>query len=437
MKRVLLLSHTTGYQLRAFNDAAERLGVEIVFATDRCHRLDDPWQDRAIAVRFHDVASSLGAIVDRARRTPVNGVIAVGDRPVVLAACAAEALELPWHDPEGALASTDKRRARRAFASAGLPSPAFQLHHLADLLDAGSDRLLRAVPGFPVVLKPLGLSGSRGVIRADNFEECQAAIWRIRALLARPEIRSARTGLEDEILIEEYIDGDEFALEGVMTHGRLQTFAIFDKPDPLVGPFFEETIYATPSRLSEARQLAVADAVGRGATALGLFHGPLHAEVRIASDGRVFVLEIAARPIGGLCSRVLTFTNGMSLEEMLIHHALGEDISETRRESRGAAVMMIPIPRRGVLKGVAGEPDARAVPGVTEIRITAKPDQLLEQLPEAGSYLGFIFARAATALDAEAAVRTAHGQLAFDIAREIRIQNSEFRTQPSAENPRT
>jgi biotin carboxylase len=417
------LSHTTGYQLRAFNDAAERLGVEIVFATDRCHRLDDPWQDRAIAVRFHDVASSLGAIVDRARRTPVNGVIAEGDRPVGLAACAAEALELPWHDPEGALASTDKRRARRAFASAGLPSPAFQLHHLADLLDAGSDRLLRAVPGFPVVLKPLGLSGSRGVIRADNFEECQAAIWRIRALLARPEIRSARTGLEDEILIEEYIDGDEFALEGVLTYGALQAFAIFDKPDPLVGPFFEETIYATPSRLDDEQQLAIAEAVRAGATALGLLHGPVHAEMRVTPDGRIHLLEIAARPIGGLCSRVLRFSDGSSLEEVLIRHAIGDDITHLDRESGGAAVMMIPSPRRGLFKGVSGEDAARAVTGVREVHITAKPDQLLEQLPEAGSYLGFIVARGSSAARAEASVRAAHAKLQFDIAREIGVMS--------------
>ena len=429
MSRLLLLSHTTGYQLRAFNDAAERLGVEIVFATDRCHRLDDPWQDRAVPVRFHDVAASLRAVVDRARKTPVDGVIAVGDRPVVLAACVAEALGIDWHDPEGALASTDKRRARRMFLDAGLPSPSFEVHRLDEIVHGGAAWLRESISKFPVVVKPLGLSGSRGVIRANDLEETHAAVWRIRALLARPQIRSARTGLEDEIIIEEYIDGDEFALEGVMTRGRLQTFAIFDKPDPLAGPFFEETIYTTPSRLSEARQLAVADAVGRGATALGLFHGPIHAEVRIAPDGRVFVLEIAARPIGGLCSRVLTFTNGLSLEEMLIHHALGQDISAARREARGAAVMMIPIPRRGVLRGVTGEPEARAVAGVTEVRITAKPDQLLEQLPEAGSYLGFIFARGATSIDAEASVRAAHDQLTFDIAREIRVQNSDLRIQ--------
>lgn len=421
MPRLLLLSHTTGYQLRAFNDAAERLGVELVFATDRCHRLDDPWQDRAIAVRFHDVAASLRAIVDRARRTPVNGVIAVGDRPVVLAACAAEALELPWHDPEGALASTDKRRARRTFAAAGLPSPAFQLHHLGDLLHAGPDRLRRAVPGFPLVLKPLGLSGSRGVIRANDLDDCQAAIWRIRGLLARPDIRSARTGLEDEILIEEYIDGDEFALEGVLTYGALQTFAIFDKPDPLVGPFFEETIYTTPSRLNDERQLAIAETVRAGATALGLLHGPVHAEMRVTRDGRIYLLEIAARPIGGLCSRVLRFDEGRSLEEVLIRHALAQDITHVARESEGAAVMMIPIPRRGVFRGVSGEDAARAVPGVTDVRITAKPDQLLEQLPEAGSYLGFIFARGASAAGAEASVRAAHAKLQFEIAREIGV----------------
>ena len=421
MTRILLLSHTTGYQLRAFNDAAERLGVEIVFATDRCHRLDDPWQDRAIAVRFHDVPGSLRAIVDRAGRAPVNGVIAVGDRPVVLAACAAEALGLDWHDAEGALASTDKRRARRLLARAGLPSPAFQVRPLAEIVQGGSEGLRRSIPRFPVVVKPVGLSGSRGVIRANDVDECQSAIWRIRALLARPEIRAARSGLEDEILIEEYIDGDELALEGVLTYGALQTFAIFDKPDPLVGPFFEETIYTTPSRLSDARQRAVAEAVRAGATALGLLHGPVHAEVRIAPDGRIYVLEIAARPIGGLCSRVLTFANGASLEEVLIRHATGEDITAVRRESGGAAVMMIPIPRRGVLKGVTGLDDARTVAGVKEIRITAKPDQLLEQLPEAGSYLGFIFARGGTAAAAEAAVRAAHQKLAFEIAREIGV----------------
>ncbi|HTM24519.1 MAG TPA: ATP-grasp domain-containing protein [Vicinamibacterales bacterium] len=417
--RVLICSHTTGYQLRAFNDAADALGIELVFATDRCHKLEDPWQDHAIAIRFHDPLASVDAIVDRARTEPIDGVIAVGDRPVVLAARAAEALHVPWHSVAGALASTDKRLSRAAIASAGLPSPPFAVipsnfaPRPSNLGPRTSDL------GYPVVLKPSGLSGSRGVIRVNDDREFVAAFERIRALLARPQIRAARAKQEDHIVVERYVDGAEFAIEGVLTAGRLQVFAIFDKPEPLDGPFFEETIYVTPSRLPASVQERVADHVDRASRALGLWHGPLHAECRIASDGTIYVLEVAARPIGGLCSRVLAFEGDASLEEVLLRHAAGDTIEGVRVQSHGAAVMMIPIPRRGLLKGVAGEEAARAVPGVTDVRIAARIGQLLEPLPEAGSYLGFIFARGATPSDAERSVKNAHIRLAFDVSREL------------------
>ncbi len=452
MTKVLILSHTTGYQLRAFNDAADALGVELVFATDRCHRLDDPWQDRAVAVRFHDIEHSVQAIVRRARDLPIEGVIAVGDRPVVLAAHAAEALGIRWHTVAGAVASTDKRRSRAALAAAGLPSPRFAIRNINDsgskIEDSGfriedqgfriEDQGFRIEdqgsgiqdPGleFPVVLKPLGLSGSRGVIRANDAREFAAARARIAALLARPQIRAARTGLEDQILVEEYINGREFAVEGVLTGGHLQTLAIFDKPDPLDGPFFEETIYVTPSREPAAIQAGVAEHVARAAQALALYQGPIHAECRITQAGKIYVLEVAARPIGGLCSRVLSFVRGAdgsreSLESVLIRHALGQSIDHYTREPQAAAVMMIPIPRRGVYKGVSGEDRAHGIPGITEIRVTAKTDQLLEPLPEAGSYLGFIFARAPRASDAEMAVRKAFGHLRFEIARELPVSS--------------
>jgi biotin carboxylase len=436
MSRVLLLSHTTGYQLRAFNDAAEQLAVQLVFATDRCHRLEDPWQDHAVAVRFHELDASVAAIVTRARQTPIDGVIAVGDRPVVLAARAADALGIAWHSVDGATASTDKRRSRTLMAAAGLPSPRFGVFFAAAPSAASFASVIgRRSPdepiGFPCVLKPVGLSGSRGVIRADGEDAFVAAFDRIRALLARPQIRAGRTGLDDEILVEQYIDGREFALEGVLTRGALQTFAIFDKPDPLVGPFFEETIYVTPSALDAATAARVVDHVARAAAALGLRHGPVHAECRVTPDGDVYVLEVAARPIGGLCSRVLAFAGpegsgqetgaAVSLEATLLRHAVGADVTAVNRESRAAAVMMIPIPQRGLYRGVSGDDEARAIAGVTDIRITAKPGQLLEPLPEAGSYLGFIFAKGERAADAEAAVRAAHARLSFDIAREIPV----------------
>ena len=300
MKRVLLLSTTTGYQLRAFNSAAARLGIDLVFATDRCHQLEDPWRDRAVAVRFHEEWRSLDAIVTEARRAPFDGVLAVGDRPAALAARVAEHLSLPGNPPDAAAASGNKRETRARFAAAKLPGPWFFTMGLRDDARAATEagRLQ-----FPCVLKPLGLSGSRGVIRADTPAEFVAAFERIRALLSRLDVRASRTGLEDVVLVEGFIPGREFAVEGVLTNGALQVFAIFDKPDPLDGPYFEETIYVTPSSLGALSQIRLMSAIQEATDALGLYHGPVHAECRVGPDG-IFVLEVAARPIGGLCSRV-------------------------------------------------------------------------------------------------------------------------------------
>ena len=409
--RVLILSTTTGYQLRAFGEAAERVGIELAFATDRCRTLDDPWRDRAVPVRFHDEPASVRAIVQAAELRPVDGVLAVGDRPVRLAALAAAALGVDGNPPDAAAASGNKKLARERFAAAGLPVPRF-----VELPAGAQTGALESVM-FPAVVKPLGLSGSRGVIRVNTPAELDAAIARVRALLARKDVRALRSGLDATLLVEGYIDGPEFAIEGVLTEGRLQAFAIFDKPDPLHGPFFEETIYVTPSSLDAGLQAAVIAQVERATRALGLVHGPVHAECRIAGDA-IYILEIAARPIGGLCSRVLRFARGgaaesASLEEVLLRHAAGEDVTGFQRERRAAAVMMIPIPKRGMLKRVEGVEQAREVPGIDELRITAKPDQLLEPLPEAGSYLGFIFARAERPEGAAEALRAAHRALRF------------------------
>ena len=410
MPRVLLIATTTGYQTRAFGEAAERLGVELVFATDRCHRLDDPWRDGAIPVRFHNDAEAdfLEALGEVARQRPVDGVLAVGDRPAVFAALACEALGLAGHPPAAARASGNKLETRRRFVAAGLPSPAFS----EVLLDGASDILPEL--DFPCVVKPLALSGSRGVIRADDPARLDAALHRVRRLLSRADIRERRQPSDDRVLVETFVPGREYAIEGVVEDGTLRVLAVFDKPDPLDGPFFEESIYVTPSDqpAAELRRIeeAVADAVG----ALGLRHGPVHAECRV-NDGGVFVLEVAARPIGGLCARALRFKGAggvmLSLEELLLRHALGEPLGGYRREPEASAVMMIPIPRAGIYRRTDAVDAARAVSGVVDIAMTAKPDQRLEPLPEGASYLGFIFARCARPAEAVTALRHAHARL--------------------------
>ncbi|MEO5898371.1 MAG: ATP-grasp domain-containing protein [Vicinamibacterales bacterium] len=418
MSRILLLSTTTGYQLRSFGESAARLGINLTLATDRCHHLDDPWRDGAIAVRFFDEEGSLAAIRQAAAGRPFAGVIAVGDRPAVLAARVAQALGLPGNPPAAADATRSKKAMRQKFAEAGLMVPWF-----TELPSDAAVASALARVRFPCVAKPLGLSGSRGVIRADSATELESAANRIRTLLARPEIRAQRSGLEGQLLIEGFIDGREYAVEGVITRGELRVLAIFDKPDPLDGPFFEETIYVTPSAAPREMQDAISQEVQRGASALGLVHGPIHAECRVGLRG-VVLLELAARPIGGLCSKVLRFNvagETTSLEELLLRHARGEDVSHYHREESASGVMMIPIPKRGVFKRVVGDEHAREVPQVVDLRITAKADQLLEPLPEGDSYLGFIFARGCSSAEVTAALRKAHTRLTFEIDPEIRV----------------
>ena len=432
-RRVLLLATTTGYQTRMFAEAAARLGVELIYATDRCDQLDDPWRDDAIAVRFHEEWRSVDAILKAVDRQPVHAVIAVGDRPTVMAAYVTRLLGLPGNPPEAAIAARDKRLTRERLQAARLPVP----WHKTVPLTIESDTILEHLR-FPLVVKPTVLSGSRGVIRADDALSFATAFDRVRRLLLSADVRELRDPEADVIHIEQYIAGTEYAVEAVMHNGGLRVLAIFDKPDPLDGPFFEETIYVTPSRASGGTQQQIADAVAAGARALGLHHGPIHAECRVNASG-VYLLEVAARPIGGLCAKSLRFerrdleTSGpldvISFEEFLLRDALGDDMAGWRREAQASAVMMIPIPRSGVYRRVEGVEAAAAVDGVTEVQITAKPDQQLLALPEGASYLGFIFARAGTPAAAERAVRDAHARLRFTIDPLLALLGNEVRRQ--------
>ena len=407
--RVLLVTATTGYQTRMFADAGKRLGMDVALATDRCHVLEDPWGDHAIPVRFDDPASAAEAI---AAAGPFDGILAVADRQALLAAVVAQKLGLRYNSPASVEAARNKFIARQRFAAEGLPVPLF-----SRVLLRRDPRDAAAVAPYPCVLKPLGLSASRGVIRADNPDEFVTAFRRLEALLARPEIQVLREEQNRYLQVESFIPGREYAVEGVLTSGKLKALAVFDKPDPLDGPFFEETIYLTPPRAEPA---ALIPAVQRAIGALGLTHGPIHAELRF--DGReAWVLEVAARPIGGLCAKTLRFDGAATLEELLLRHAAGEDISRIEREPGASGVMMIPIERGGIYEGVEGIGQALGTPGIEEIEITAKAGQALEPLPEGASYLGFIFARGETADAVEAALRGAHARLRFQIAGKLPV----------------
>ena len=411
MPRVVLLATTTGYQTRMFTGAAERLGVELVFATDRCRGLEDPWGDHATPIRFEEEERSITDLLTGLHGKPIDGVLVVGDQPTVLAALAAQALHLPGNPPDAARASRNTLLCREKLRAVGLLVPSFRTVPF----DIDPRAVAGSVP-YPAVVKPLALSGSRGVVRADDPDQFVAAFVRLRHILLDHDLRRLKDPANDVVLIERFIPGSAFALEGLLDRGRFRTLALFDKPDPLDGPFFEETIYVTPS----PQPAGVQEAIARGVpvTALGLWHGPVHAECRVNEEG-VFVLEAAARPIGGLCARSVRFTGPgsavVSFEELLLRHAAGEDTGGYRREESASGVMMIPIPRRGVYRAVSGVEQALAVTGIDEIFVTAKRDQMLVPLPEGASYLGFIFARGESPERVVRTIRQAHARLSFEI----------------------
>jgi len=417
-----LFTAKLGYQTRAFDAAAKKLGLELVFVTDRCHQLDDPWHDRAVPVRFEAPEEAAFAVMQEQSGKRVDGVLALGDRPTLAAAYVARGLGILHNHPASVEACRSKLRLREVFRDADLPTPWFR------------NVPLRAIPEpalagitYPCVLKPISLSASQGVVRVNNRNEFLAGASRLKRLLESAEIQATREPNLDRMIVEEYLPGREVAVEGLLKDGVLRVLAIFDKPDPLEGPYFEETIYVTPSRLAETEQELIKKSFTHATRALGLTHGPVHGEFRLNGRG-VWPIEVAARPIGGLCARALRFqlqneTEPIGLEELLLRHALDLPGWDAARETVASGVLMIPVPQSGILEKVEGAEDARRVPGVTELEITTRWRDYIAAWPEGSSYLGFLFARGETPTEVENALRAGHAKLNFKLTPRLPVEH--------------
>jgi biotin carboxylase len=414
MSRVLLLLPTTTYRSHDFLEAARRLSVDVTVASEEPSAIEGLNPAGLLTMDFRDLEGCVAKVLEFARTNPLDAVVGVDEDTAVAAAAISGALELPANPPEAAAAARNKGVLRRALDAAGVPTPRSRLFRREEDPEAAAE-----ISPYPCVLKPTFLAASRGVIRADDPASFRRAWDRIAAILAQPDVAEKGGNAANEILVEEFVPGREVAVEGLLSEGRLEVLAVFDKPDPLDGPFFEETIYVTPSRLAAPALMGVQTATERASRAIGLRHGPIHAELRIGPSGPS-VIEIAARSIGGLCSRTLQFGTGMSLEELILRHALSRERDFPPRDPRAAGVLMIPIPMGGRLERVSGVEEARRVPDVEDVVISARPGQILVPLPEGSRYLGFVFSRAETAERAEAALREAHAKLAFEIVNKIR-----------------
>jgi len=404
--RLLLLLTAQTYRAGAFLEAAERLGLDVTIGSDRRPALAHADPAGHLHLDFASPRRAAAAAAEFAQRHPIAAVVAAEDEEVLAAAEIAAALGLPHNRPTAAAAARDKLTLRKTLWRAGLPCPSFQ----GLPIDGDPDQAARTMV-YPAVLKPSFLSASRGVIRVENEAEFVAAFERIAGILHGSDLASAP---DIPILAEGYIPGTEVALEGMLTNGSLQRLAVFDKPDPLEGPYFEETIYVTPSRLPAAKQDTAWACVEESVSALGLRHGPIHAEVRLNAAG-AWLIEVAPRSIGGWCSRALRFDSSMSLEELILRHALGQDVRRFQREPAASGILMIPIPRAGFLEKVEGLDQVRAIPGIDDVRLAIPLGERVEPLPEGGRYLGFAFARGDTPDEVEEALRKVWTGLSISI----------------------
>lgn len=403
--RILLLLPTRTYRASAFLRAARQLGIEVVVGSDRAQTLSKYLPAKSLTLNFHNPEQATQEIVEFAGKYPLNAIVGVDDDSVLLAAMASAALFLPHNSIGSVLATRNKYRMRELLARAGIPSPDFWLFSLDD---PPADVAKKVT--FPCVVKPVSLSASQGVIRTDNEPQFVQAFHRLASILENPEVRDRLGTAARQVLVEGFISGPEFALEGLLIQGKLKVLALFDKPDPLEGPFFEETLYITPSRFPTSVQEAIAACTAQAAKALGLKEGPVHAELRYNHQGP-WIIEIAARSIGGLCSRTLRFGTGLSLEELILRHAVGLEVESFDREKPAAGVMMLPIPHAGILHAVHGKERAAQVKGIEEVVISIPLNQEVQPLPEGSKYLGFIFARGESPDFVEEALREAYRQL--------------------------
>jgi biotin carboxylase len=400
---------TRTYRAKAFLRAAALVGIDVTVATEREQPLARQARGAMMALDFRDARRAQSQVKAFASEYHVDAIVGVDDDTTVLAAQLAQALGLAHNAVEAVKAARFKDVMRIALGEAeGILSPAFWVFGT----DEDSYRIAERVT-YPCVLKPLSLAASRGVIRANNPADFVAAFNEVVSILADSNLESDDPGAH-QILVEEFIPGREVALEGLLVDGALTTLALFDKPDPLDGPYFEETIYVTPSRLPSGTQAEIALAAERAAKALGLRTGPVHAELRLNERG-AWIVEVAARSIGGLCSGTLRFGDGTSLEEIILRQAAGLDLTSLQREQRPSGVMMIPTPRAGILQDVHGLEAAQRVAGIDEITISIPCGERVEPLPRASRYLGFIFAHGDTPAAVEATLRQAHSLLDFVI----------------------
>jgi biotin carboxylase len=367
-------------------NAADKLDLKILVVTDNSQVFSDQFPDNIITMNFDHWTEKLDEISEWSDRFNLMAVIGVDEESILLAAIFSQYLGIEHNSIESVMRTKNKLLMRFELKKARMNCPWFRSFSIEKLPDDIIEEI-----NFPCVIKPTFLSASQGVLRVNNEQEFKEGFQILTDLLSQKKIKKRGGEEANYIMVEEYIPGNEVSIEGIVSQGKLKILAIFDKPEPLEGPTFEETIFVTPTTLSGSMQSSLYETAQQAMETLGIVKGPVHIEVRINSNGN-YILECASRSIGGMCSKILEFQGGMSLEELILRSSLGRNIEKSNLSDTAKGVMMMPIKNSGKLKEMRGVEEAISVDGITDLQITIKPGEMLDPLPKGDRYLGFLFA---------------------------------------------
>ncbi|MBS1256004.1 MAG: Alanine--anticapsin ligase [Deltaproteobacteria bacterium] len=383
---VILIIPSASYRSNAFMNAADKLDLKILVVTDNSQVFSDQFPDNIITMNFDHWTEKLDEISEWSDRFNLMAVIGVDEESILLAAIFSQYLGIEHNSIESVMRTKNKLLMRFELKKARMNCPWFRSFSIEKLPDDIIEEI-----NFPCVIKPTFLSASQGVLRVNNEQEFKEGFQILTDLLSQKKIKKRGGEEANYIMVEEYIPGNEVSIEGIVSQGKLKILAIFDKPEPLEGPTFEETIFVTPTTLSGSMQSSLYETAQQAMETLGIVKGPVHIEVRINSNGN-YILECASRSIGGMCSKILEFQGGMSLEELILRSSLGRNIEKSNLSDTAKGVMMMPIKNSGKLKEMRGVEEAISVDGITDLQITIKPGEMLDPLPKGDRYLGFLFA---------------------------------------------
>ena len=370
MKKLLLVIPENSYKSNDFVVAAEKLGIDFLIITDS-EQVSSKFSDTVIINKFDAELNknNLKKLKD------VTHVLPVDHSALKFSGYLVDLLEVKGNKLESINLSMNKYESRKIFNS---------------LLDIKvNNEIIKNIDDVNTfinkngtsVLKPIYGTASKSVLKINNVEKNKEQIEKLM-----------QDCFDQDLVIEEYIDGKEYALEGTIINSELKKIVIFDKPVEYKHPYFEESIYITPSELSSEAEKRVVSIVDKACKKIGLEDGPVHVEFKI-NENQIFIIEINPRMIGGLCSRCLSFgLFKVSLEEIILHAFMNNELKNIELLNNYVGVLMIPTPKSGKFISINKE-ELEKIPNISNVEITVPEGSDLLEPPYGDKYLGFAFSQ--------------------------------------------